>query len=107
MRVLLDENVDRRLRPLFDNAFEVITVIEHGWGGLTNGELLNAAQHEFDVLVTMDRNMPHQQNLSSYSLGIVLITARSNKRQDIEPAMPDVNRAVQEVNPGELRIVAA
>ena len=60
MRVLLDENVDRRLRPLFDSAFEVITVIEHGWGGLTNGELLNTAQHEFDVLVTMDRNMPHQ-----------------------------------------------
>ena len=80
MRVLLDENVDRRLRPLFDSAFEVITVIEHGWGGLTNGELLNAAQHEFDVLVTMDRNMPHQQNLSAYNLGIVLITARSNKR---------------------------
>ena len=68
------------------------------------GEMI---QHKFDVLVTMDRNMSHQQHLSSYSLGIVLITARSNKRQDIEPAMPDVNRAVQEVNPGELEIVAA
>lgn len=60
MRVLLDENVDRRLRPLFDSTFEVIMVIEYGWGGLTNGALLNAAQHEFDVLVTMDRNIPHQ-----------------------------------------------
>ena len=107
MRVLLDENVDRRLRPLFDNAFEVITVTEHGWGGLTNGELLNAAQHEFDVMVTMDRNMQYQQNLPAYNLGIVLITARSNQRQDIEAAMPQVNRAIREVNPRELRIVAA
>lgn len=43
MRVLLDENIDRLLKPLFDAAFEVVTVHELGWSSMQNGELLRAA----------------------------------------------------------------
>jgi predicted nuclease of predicted toxin-antitoxin system len=43
MRVLLDENVDRRLRRFFDSAFDVATVTEQGWSGKKNGDLLGAA----------------------------------------------------------------
>jgi len=57
MSVLLDENVERRLRNSFDDAFEVTTVTERGWSGRENGELLRAAQSEFDVSVTMDQNI--------------------------------------------------
>lgn len=107
MCVLLDENVDRRLRLLFDPAYRVSTVAERGWSGKQNGDLLRAAAAEFDVLVTMDRNIRHQQHLPQYDLGLVLITARSNRLRDIEPAMPALNRVIPEIRPGELRVVAA
>ena len=54
MRVLLDENIDRLLKPRFDADMEVLTVQERGWKGMKNGELLRVAQLEFDVFVTMD-----------------------------------------------------
>ena len=50
-RVLLDENVDFKLKRSFDPAFEVVTVCEHGWSGKNNGDLLRAAEKEFYVFV--------------------------------------------------------
>lgn len=107
MRVLLDENVDRRLRGLFDPDFEVLTVTERGWSGKKNGALLRLAEGEFDALVTMDKNIQHQQQLESFDLIYVLITAPSNSRRIIEPVMPGVNRALREGAPGELQVVTA
>ncbi len=107
MRVLLDENVDRRLKRLFDDEFEVVTVPERGWIGKQNGDLLRAAGQEFEALVTMDRSMEHQQNLNAFDIGVVLIVARSNRRRDVAPAWPDVNRALRRVRPGELLVVPA
>ena len=107
MRILLDENVDRRLRRFFDARHEVVTVSEHGWSGKKNGDLLRSAAQEFDALVTMDRNIQYQQHLASYDLGLLLIKARSNRRQDVEPVMPEVNRVLRDIKPGELRIVEA
>ncbi len=52
MRVLLDENVDRRLRTFFDEEFESVTVTERGWSRKKNGELLRIAQRVFDTLVS-------------------------------------------------------
>ena len=66
--VLLDENVDRQLVPLFATGLEVRTVREQGWSGLKNGALLRVAAEVFDVFVTMDRNLPHQQNLAALDL---------------------------------------
>ncbi len=100
MRVLLDENVDRRLKKSFDDDFEVTTVTERGWSGKKNGELLRAAEREFDMLVTMDRNMEHQQSLGSVDLGVVLISAKSNRR-DVEPLVPEVSRVLRRVRAGE------
>ncbi len=107
MRVLLDENVDRRLKRFFDDDFEVTTVTERGWSGKKNGELLRAAEREFDVLVTMDRNMEHQQNLGNVDLGVVLISAKSNRRRDVEPLMPEINLATRGARVGELITVTA
>lgn len=102
MRVLLDENVDRRLKPLFDEGVEVVTVVERGWGSLTNGALLSAAEAEFDAIVTMDRNIPHQQNVESFAVGLVIIRAFSNRKAAVEPLMPEVNRALAAIQPGEV-----
>ena len=73
--MLLDEHLDRRLKPMFDSRFEVVTVHEHGWTGKRNGVLLQAAQAEFDVLVTMDRSIEYQQNLQKLALAVIVLRA--------------------------------
>ena len=107
MRILLDENMDRKLKQAFEAEHDVTTVGDQGWGGKKNGDLLRAAEAEFDVLVTLDTNMQHQQNLSLYNLAVVLISAPSNRRKDILPAMPAVNQILTQVQSGVLYIVAA
>ena len=107
MRVLLDENVDRKLKRSFDARHEVVAVRERGWSGKKNGDLLASAAAEFDVLFTLDRNMQHQQRLATYNLAVVLVTAISNRRSAIEPAMPEVNRLLPTTRPGRLYVVAA
>jgi predicted nuclease of predicted toxin-antitoxin system len=65
MRLLLDECTPHRLRHDFTGHM-VATVDEAGFKGLKNGQLLAAAVGNFDVLVTVDQNLPHQQNLASF-----------------------------------------
>ena len=107
MRVLLDENLDRRLKRAFDSDYEVMTVTECGWSGKKNGDLLRVAEMEFDVLVTLDKSIEYQQNLSRIKVGIVIISAPSNRRQDVELAMPEVNKALRTIRSGEVIHVAA
>lgn len=76
MRVLLDENLDWRLVRYFDADFQVTTVSRQGWKGLRNGDLLQQAEAMFDVLVTMDQGIEHQQNLRKYAIGVILISAQ-------------------------------
>ena len=107
MRVLLDENMDRLLKDLFDDEFEVMTVRECGWKGKTNGVLLGVAEQEFDVLVTMDKNIEHQQNLSVLNLGIIVVRAWSNAYVAVAPLMPKVHAALRIVQPGQVIHVTA
>ncbi len=102
MRLLLDEMLPRRLAPLFAPEMEAITVRQRGWTAKTNGELLAAAQGEFDALVTMDRNMPFQQNLANVDLAIVLLEAPSNRLVDLSPLVEKAKFALSEARPGEL-----
>ena len=65
MRVLLDESLPRPLAALLA-GHDVETVAAMGWSSKTNGELLRLAAESFDVLVTSDRNLEHQQNLTLF-----------------------------------------
>ena len=62
MRLLFDESIPYRLRRFLPNH-SVRTVVEMGWGGTKNGKLLALAGTQFDALITVDKNMQHQQNL--------------------------------------------
>ena len=88
MRLLLDENLDWRLRrDLPGHQVESVPLI--GWAGIENGELLaKAVDARFDVLVTMDSNMVHQQNIGKYNTAVVALRARSNRLADTRPMMP-------------------
>ncbi len=107
MRLLLDEMLPRRLARLFAPETEAITVRQRGWAAKTNGELLAAAQGEFDALLTMDRNLPHQQNLANVDLVIVLLEARSNRLEDLSPLVERTKSALSAARPGELVRVPA
>ncbi len=100
MRVLLDENVDRRLKQDFAAEHEVVTVAEAGWAGKRNGELLRLAQNGFDVMVSTDKGIPHQRNVSRFDLAVVLFRARGNTREDLAPLMEEVNAALASVEAG-------
>ena len=102
MRVLLDENIPRRLRQHFDSRVEVRTVPGQGWSGKKNGELLRLAAPLFDVFVTMDRSIEYQQNLIGVQLGIVLLKAPSNQLDDLLPLMPSVHDVLTEIREGQL-----
>ena len=99
-RVLLDENTDQALKPLFNSDFEIVTMSEQSWQGKQNGELLRLAEKEFDVFVTMDKNLEHQQNLGNLDLAVVVIRAYSNAFVVVRELMPAVNEAVRRAVPG-------
>ena len=88
MRVLLDEQLNWRIALVFSDAHEVCSVRDMEWTGMRNGDLLEAAEQEFDVLVTMDRNMEHQQHLPQYNLAVILLVSRSNRLEDTEKLVP-------------------
>ncbi len=105
MRVLLDENIDKALKDLFDDNFDVTTVTEYGWQGTKNGELLHLAAKEFDAFVTMDKNLQHQQNLSDLDLAIVVIRAYSNAFFVVSKLMPSVNETIRNAEIGTVILV--
>ncbi len=100
-RVLLDECVPGRLKHELPGFF-VRTVREHGWAGTLDGSLLRAADTEFDVLVTVDRNLVHQQNLSGLQLAIVVLVAYSNNIRVLRLLVPELLDALGTIQPGQV-----
>src|SRR6202035_3348382 len=98
MRVLLDECVPRALRNDLP-GHEVKTVAELGWAGVKNGELLRRAA-EFDVLITVDRNLEYQQSFEGLSLAVIVVHAPSNDVTILRPLMPAVAAAIAQTRPG-------
>lgn len=104
MKVLLDECLPRKLKAQID-ADLVQTVPEAGWAGKQNGELLRLAEQDFDVLVTNDQNIEHQQVISRFDLAFVVLVAPTNDIVDLLPLMPGLNRILQTVNAGTIEYV--
>ena len=106
MRVLLDENLPHDLvEPL--SSHDVVTVQGMGWTGVENGELLRRASGQVDAFITMDRTLEREQNLTALPFGVVLMVARSNRVQDLQPLVPAVLAALNRIRPGRLEQVGA
>lgn len=104
MKLLLDECVTRYLKPDFI-GHEVKTVREAGFTGLKNGELLKAAERAFDVLVTVDQSIRHQQNLQAFNLGVLILAAKTNKYGDLKPLVPRALEVLKSLQPGAFALV--
>ena len=104
MNILLDENLDWRLgRELAGHMVSSVPLI--GWAGIKNGELLRRAEAQFDVLVTMDKGIYHQQNLSGMRLIIVALQARTNRLADTRALVPALLARLMTVKAGEYHTV--
>jgi hypothetical protein len=106
VRVLLDECLPRQLKRDLP-GHEARTVPECGWAGIENGELLSRASGQFDVFLTVDRNLEYQQNLELYEIAVVAVRAVSNDIDDLRPLMTQVLAVLVAVKPGTITRVGA
>lgn len=90
MKLLLDENLPKKLKEGFPNH-ETYTVRDMGWNGKTNGELLALMiQGGFDVFLTFDRNLQYQQNFKKYSIPVFVLSSKDNTYLNLKFLIPKI-----------------
>ena len=106
MKLLLDECIDRKFaRELV--GYTVKTIPQMGWAGVKNGQLLTLAEAEFDVFITVDRNLSFQQNLPQFDVAVIVLQASSNRLADLRPLAPQILAILAAAVPGEFTVVCA
>jgi predicted nuclease of predicted toxin-antitoxin system len=106
MKILLDECIDRNLAREFTDH-DIKTVPQMEWAGVKNGKLLALAEKEFDVFITVDRNLAFQQNLPQFDIAIIVLQASSNRLADLKPLVPGVLAILPTVGRGKATVVKA
>jgi predicted nuclease of predicted toxin-antitoxin system len=101
VRVLLDECLPKKLKRLL-SGHEVWTVVEKGWSGKRNGDLLTLAQTEFDALLTVDRNLRFQQRVARFEIGVIVLAASKNTLEELQPLVPAVLQALETLENGQV-----
>ena len=101
MKLLIDECLPRALKRLF-TGHDCRTVQEVGWSGKRNGDLISVAELEFDVLVTIDHGIRHQQNLVGRQIAILILVAQSNQIEDLAPLIPAALPTLASIGPGRV-----
>jgi len=81
--------------------------VEMGWGGVKNGALLVLAAAEFDAFITVDRNLPFQQNIATLPIAVVVLIAHSNELQALLPLVPRLEEALVSLLPRTLVQIGA
>lgn len=104
MNVLLDECVPARLaRSLTGHT--VTTVPRRGWAGIKNGDLLSLAEKEFDIFVTVDKNLSEQQDVAQFDIAVVLIRSRSNQLEELQKVASELLESIGQATSRQLTIV--
>jgi len=100
--VVVDEDLDVRLRLHFGPDVRAETVEYRGWKELKNGVLLRAMVDagDVDVFVTADRNLRHQQNIAALRLAVVVLRPRRKRLPYLLELMPEVMRLLPSLRPG-------
>ena len=95
MRLLLDENLPKRLKSDF-TEHEIFTVRDKGWNGINNGELLQLLlDNKFDALITFDKNLKYQQNFKKYSITVFVMSAKINRYNLLTKLTPKIKAYLQ------------
>jgi hypothetical protein len=91
VNVLLDHCVPKPFGRLLTGHF-VRTSEFMGWDHLQNGDLLDAAAPQYEVLVTVDKSMRFEQHLGDLPMTVISLVARTNRAIDLAPLSPEVLR---------------
>ena len=103
MKILIDECLPAALKEhVIALGNECQTVRQAGFGSKKNGELLVLAEGRWDVLLTSDRNIKYQQNMTGRTVSIVILCSKSNRMQDLLPLMPAFAQALLCIGAGEV-----
>jgi predicted nuclease of predicted toxin-antitoxin system len=107
MKILLDECLPETLKEKFQgNEFDVFTAKEMNWKGKKNGKLLAIMnEHGFDVLITVDKNLPYQQNLSQFQIAVIIIKGRRNTLRALSPLVPQLLNEIQFAQKGKAVVI--
>jgi len=104
VNILLDECVPARFaRSLVGHS--VTTVQKGGWAGIKNGDLLALAEKEFDAFVTVDRRIARQQDITKLGIPVLLIRARTNRLEHIQPLAADLLEIIDTAPAGEITMI--
>lgn len=105
MRVLLDECLPRKLGLLL-TGHDVTTVQRAGWSGFVNGKLLAKIAVQYDAFITVDQNLPAQQNTAALPFGIIVLRTPTNQLADLKPLVPRILAALSKLLPGQVLVVS-
>ena len=94
MKIIIDECVPSIVKRGLPER-KIVSVQEMGWAGIKNGELLRLVAGEFDVFITSDKNLHHQQNLAAIDLSIILLP--SNQVPVIKALLPEIEAALTDI----------
>ena len=85
-KILIDENLPKKLKYRFGDNFEILTVHDMGWASKKNGELLKLIEAEkFDFFLTVDKNIEYQQNIDKIKLGLIILITNDNRYEMVLP----------------------
>jgi hypothetical protein len=101
MRVLLDENIHHGFRKLLV-GHDVFTVQYMGWAGYKNGKLLEKANGEFDVLLTLDSNLIYQNDFADKKIAVITMVSKKTKIDDLMPLVPKLLSSLNHIRPGQV-----
>jgi predicted nuclease of predicted toxin-antitoxin system len=105
IKVLLDENLPNPLARKFSDQIEISTVSDMGWANKKNGELVKAmVGNDFDILLTADKGIPHQQNLKKYPIKILLIRTRDTRMASLLPFVDKIEKAILTIESDVLEV---
>jgi predicted nuclease of predicted toxin-antitoxin system len=103
MKILIDECLPAALKEnLATLGHECQTVRQAGFGSKKNGELLTLAEGRWNVLLTSDRNIKYQQNMTGRSVSILILCAKTNRMKDLLPLMPACAQALLSIEAGQV-----
>ena len=102
MKLLLDECLPRKLKREF-TGHEIFTIDEAGFKGLKNGVLIKSASElNFEVLISVDKNIEHQQNKVKLPLAILVLSAKNNRIESLLPLIPKALEILEVIKIGEI-----
>lgn len=102
MKLLLDECLPRKLKREFV-GHKVFTIDKAGFKGLKNGKLIQAAsENDFEVLISVDKNIEYQQNKANLPIAVLVLSAKTNRIESLLPLMSKALEVLENIKTGEI-----